>query len=246
MGERAVEIRMPDGVADGFLYEPDGGGKRPAVMHLPDIGGVRPAHQQMAKRLSAEGYVVLLPNVFYRAGRSPLWDSPFKMGEERTMKRLGELSASLPPDAMVKDIPAYIDFLQTQPTVSGGMVGAVGHCYTGAMALRAAAARPDKIGGAVSFHGGALVTDAPNSPHTVLPKVKGQLYFGHAQDDPYMPKEAIEKLDKALAAWGGRFESETYQGAHHGWTVPDSPVYNKPQAEHAYTKMIELFRAAIA
>ena len=245
MGERAVEIAMPDGVADGFLYEPDGGGKRAAVVHLPDIGGVRPAHQQMAKRLSTEGYVVLWPNVFYRAGKSPLWDFPLKMGEDRTMKRLGELSASLPPEAMVKDIPVYVDFLRKQPSVNGGVIGAVGHCYTGAMALRGAAAQPDGIGGAVSFHGGALATDAPNSPHTVLPKVKARLYFGHAQDDPYMPKEAIERLDKALAAWGGKYESETYQGAHHGWTVPDSAVYNKPQAERAYAKMLDLFRAVL-
>jgi carboxymethylenebutenolidase len=245
MSEKAVEIGMPDGVADGFLYEPDGGGKHPAVMHLPDIGGVRPAHQQMANRLSGEGYVVLLPNVFYRAGKSPLWDFPFKMGEDRTMKRLGELAASLPPDAMVKDIPAYIEFLQKQPSVSGAMMGAVGHCFTGAMALRGAASRPDRIGAAASFHGGSLVTDAANSPHKVVPQVKGRLYFGHAEGDPYMPKEAIEKLDQALAAWGGKYESETYQGAHHGWTVPDSPVYHKPQAERAYAKMTEMFRAAV-
>jgi carboxymethylenebutenolidase len=245
MSEKAVEIRMPDGVADGFLYEPDGIGKHPAVMHLPDIGGVRPAHQQMAKRLSDEGYVVLLPNVFYRSGKSPLWDFPFKMGEERTMKRLGELAASLPPDAMVKDMPAYIEFLQKQRSVSGAMMGAVGHCFTGAMALRATAARPDKIGAAASFHGGGLVTDAPNSPHTVLPKVRGRLYFGHADGDPYMPKEAIEKLERGLAEWGGKYESETYEGAHHGWTVPDSPVYNQPQAERAYGKLVELFRAAL-
>lgn len=245
MSEKAVEMRMPDGEADAFLYEPDDGRKHPGVMHLPDIGGVRPAHQQMAKRLSGEGYVVLLPNVFYRAGKSPLWDFPFKMGEERTMKRLGELAASLPADAMVKDIPAYIGFLEKQPSVSGAMIGAVGHCFTGAMALRAAAARPDKIGAAASFHGGALVTDAPNSPHTVLPNVKARLYFGHAEGDPYMPREAIEQLDKALATWGGKYESETYEGAHHGWTVPDSPIYNKPQAERAYAKLVEMFRAAL-
>jgi carboxymethylenebutenolidase len=249
MIEKEVEIRMPDGTADGVLFQPEGNKKLPGVMHLPDIGGVRPAHREMAKRLAGEGYVVLLPNVFYRAGKSPVWEFPFKMGEERTMKRLGELAGTLPPANMVKDISAYIEFLEKQDSVSPASMGAVGYCFTGAMALRAAAARPDKIGGAASFHGGALYTDKPDSPHTVLPEVKARLYFGHADGDPYMPQEAIAKLDAALAAWstatGGKYESETYAGAHHGWTVPDSPVYNKEQAERAYGKLRELFKAAL-
>jgi carboxymethylenebutenolidase len=249
MIEKEVEIRMPDGTADGVLFQPEGNKKLPGVMHLPDIGGVRPAHREMAKRLAGEGYVVLLPNVFYRAGKSPVWEFPFKMGEERTMKRLGELAGTLPPENMVKDISAYIEFLEKQESVSPALMGAVGYCFTGAMALRAAAARPDKIGAAASFHGGALYTDKPDSPHTVLPKVIARLYFGHAEGDPYMPQEAIAKLDEALAAWskssGGKYESETYAGAHHGWTVPDSPVYNKEGAERAYGKLRELFKAAL-
>jgi carboxymethylenebutenolidase len=249
MTEKEVEIRMPDGTADGVLFQPEGDKKLPGVMHLPDIGGVRPAHREMAKRLAGEGYVVLLPNVFYRAGKSPVWEFPFKMGEERTMKRMGELASSLPPDNIVKDISAYVEFLEAQKSVSPALMGAVGYCFTGAMALRAAAARPEKIGAAASFHGGALFTDKPSSPHTVLPEVKARLYFGHAEGDPYMDQEAIAKLDAALAAWsttsGGKYESEVYIGAHHGWTVPDSPVYNKPEAERAYGKLRELFKVAL-
>jgi carboxymethylenebutenolidase len=138
-----------------------------------------------------------------------------------------------------------VNFLGKQEGVSGAMMGVVGYCFTGGMALRTAAARSDKIGAAASFHGGHLYTDAPTSPHTVLPRVKARLYFGHADGDPFMPKEAIDNLEKALAAWGGKYQSEIYPGAKHSWTVPDSPVYDQAQADRAFGKMTELFQAAL-
>jgi carboxymethylenebutenolidase len=113
------------------------------------------------------------------------------------------------------------------------------------MALRTAAVRPDQIAAAASFHGGGLYTDASTSPHALLPRVKARLYFGHATDDRSMPKEAIEKFDRALAVWGGRYESEIYDGARHGWTVPDNPSYNEPQAERAFGKLIDLFDSTL-
>ncbi len=118
----------------------------------------------------------------------------------------------------------------------------VGYCLTGAMALRAAAARPDAVCAAASFHGGGLCTDSPASPHLVLPRVKARLYFGHADQDKSMPAGAIAKFEAALAAWGGRYESETYTGALHSWTVPDSPVFDQPQAERAFQKLAETLK----
>jgi carboxymethylenebutenolidase len=120
-------------------------------------------------------------------------------------------------------------------------MGVVGFCFAGGVALRIAAARPDRIAAAASFHGGGLATDAPTSPHLLLPRIQARLYFGHATQDRGMPAAAIEKLDRALDAWGGRYESKVYEGAFHGWTVPDSPVYNQPQAERAFQKLTELF-----
>jgi carboxymethylenebutenolidase len=127
-----------------------------------------------------------------------------------------------------------------QPECSDAAIAVVGHCMTGAMALRTAAARPNKVGVAVSFHGGRLYTDSPESPHHVLPRVKSRLYFGHADKDGSMPREAIDKLDQALAAWGGRYESELYEGALHGWTSTDSQIYHPAQAERAFAKLLEL------
>ncbi len=245
MLEKEVEIRTADGTADAVLFQPQERGQWPGVIHLPDIMGVRPSHRQMAGRLASRGYTVLLVNVFYRTGKYPLWTFPLKMGDEQSMKRFAELAAPLSPEAMERDSSAYVDFLGRQESVARGPMGVVGYCFTGAMAMRAAAARPDRIAAIASFHGGRLFTDEPSSPHTLLPRIKARLYFAHAVEDHSMPKEAIEKLEKVLAAWNGRSESETYRDAHHGWTVPDSAAFNAPQADRALEKMAGLFQATL-
>lgn len=244
MTEHAVEVRTPDGAADGFLIQPQKEGRWPGVLYLTDIGGVRDANRGMASRLAGEGYAVLLPNIFYRNGKPPIFNFPFKIGDERFVKRMNEIRGPLTPEAMDRDVSAYVDFLAQQPSVSGQAFGAVGFCFSGQMALRAAAVRPDQIAAAASFHGGGLYTDAPASPHTLLPRVKASLYFGHGIEDRSMPQPAIEKLDRALASWGGKFESEVYQ-AHHGWTVPDNPAYNETQAERAYEKLTDLLNSTL-
>jgi carboxymethylenebutenolidase len=241
--EQDIEIRAASGTAEGILYLPAGerGRRWPGIVFLTDIGGIRTATHEMALRLAEEGYCVLSPNVFYRNARPPVFEFPRIIGEERTMKRIAELAAPLTPEAMEQDASCYLDFLAAEDSVSDGAMGVVGHCFTGAMALRFAAARPDRIAAAVSFHGGGLYTDAPTSPHLVLPRIKARLYIAHAIKDNSMPQEAIESLDQALAAWGGRYESEVYDGAYHGWTALDSPVYDEGQAERAFRKMTELF-----
>src|SRR5215472_13599488 len=206
--------------------------------------GIRDASWGMANRLAAEGYAVLLPNIFYRNGRPPIFHSPVKIGDERFKKRMNEIRGPLTAGAMDGDLSAYVDFLAKQTSVSGKAFGAVGFCFSGQMALRAAAARSDRIAAAASFHGGGLYTDSPTSPHTLLPRVKAYLYFAHSFVDRSMPQEAIEKLNRALAAWGGNYESQTYE-AHHGWTVPDNPAYNESQAELAYKKLTDLFNSIL-
>jgi len=160
------------------------------------------------------------------------------------MKRIAELSAPLTPEAMGRDASDDVEFMAAQDSVSEGRMGVVGHCITGGMALRVAAARPDRIAAAASFHGTKLFTDDPASPHLLLPRVRARLYFAYAVEDKTMPKEAIEKFDRALEAWGAsgnRYESEVYDGAFHGWTLLDRPVYNEAQADRAFKKLAELF-----
>jgi carboxymethylenebutenolidase len=250
MNEKEIDIRMADGVCDAVLYEAEDGKPRPGAVHLPDIGGIRPSHRQMARELAEAGYTVLLPNPFYRTSRTPVFDfKPDFGGDPRTMKRFGELAGPLTPEAMEADASGYVNYLAGLPSVSGAKMGVVGHCFTGAMALRAAAARPDRIGAIASFHGGRLFVDGPASPHLVLPRIPKdgpELYFGHAVKDSLMPQDAIDKFNAALKAWGGKCQSEVYAEALHGWTVPDpSPVYNKVQADRAFGKLTAVFAAML-
>ena len=241
MSEQAIEIRTADGTADGLLFRSAQGGTTPGVIMLPDVFGIRDATRALAQRIADQGYTVLLVNQYYRTGQAPLWDFKPNWAEERTAKRFGELTAKITPDAVERDARAYVDFLASQPNVGSGPFGVVGYCYTGGVALRMAAAQSERIRAAASFHGGGLCTDAPTSPHTVLPRVKARLYFAHAVQDRSMPEAAIARLDAALAAWGGKYQSEVYEGALHGWTQTDAAIYNEPQAERAFTKLAELF-----
>ncbi|HXW57304.1 MAG TPA: dienelactone hydrolase family protein [Candidatus Cybelea sp.] len=245
MIETAVDILTRDGTADGWLFEPHEEGRWPGVIHLTDIFGIRPASRDMAKRLAEQGYLVLEPNVFYRTRRPPVFDFPFKLGDERFMKRVGELTRSLTPEAIERDGRAYVDFLASHRSVAGEAFGVVGYCFTGAMALRLAAACPNRIAALASFHGGHLYADSPASPHKLLPRVRAQLYFAHGIEDRSMPKEAIEEFERALKAWGGQYVSEVYEGSRHGWTVPDNQAYDHAQAERAFHSLAGLFRRAL-
>jgi carboxymethylenebutenolidase len=242
MSESKVNVQTPDGIAEAYLYTPStGAGPWPAAMQLTDIMGIRGAFRAMAQRLADQGYVVLLPNVFYRGAKLPVLDFAPAFGDERTMKRLGELRGFLSHAQMGPDGAAFADYLLAQKMVRGTMVGVVGYCFTGSMAFRIAGAAPERIAAAASFHGGGLYTDQPDSPHLLLPKIRARLYFGHAIEDRGMTPEAIEKLETLLKSWPGRSESETYEGAHHGWTVPGrAGIYNEAQAERHYVKLFEL------
>jgi carboxymethylenebutenolidase len=237
--EEAIEIRTADGMADAYVYRPAAQGAA-GVLIVPDILGIRESSRTLAARLSEQGYVVLLPNVFYRTARGPTFTFKPNFAEERTQKRFMELTSPITPDAMNRDAAAYLDYLAAQPAMRTDAFAVVGYCFGGGHALRIAAWQPDRIAAAVSFHGGRLCTDSPNSPHRVLPSVKARLYFGHAVKDGSMPQEAIDKLDAALAAWGGKYESEIYDGALHGWTMSDHGSYNEAQAERAFRKLNEL------
>jgi carboxymethylenebutenolidase len=241
MIERKFEIAAAAGATDAILYAP-GNGSYPGLLFYTDIFGVRPANQGMARRIAEQGYAVMMPNVFYRYGKPPFADASFKWGEPDSMKIIHGLFGALTGAMMEKDAPLYVKALLERKEVSGSKIGVVGHCFTGAMALRTAAVVPDTVAAAASFHGGHLVTEVSDSPHSRVPQVKGELYFGHAVQDQSMPPDAIEKLNDTLKAWGGRYDSEVYEGALHGWTVPGRDVYNEKQAERAHGKLLDLLK----
>jgi carboxymethylenebutenolidase len=244
MPEQHIRIPMANGAqADAFLFTPennDSASSFPAILDYPDIKGVREASREMSQRVANEGYLVLSPNVFYRFGPPPVFDDvPWDFSNPATKQRFGELTSPLVGEAFAADARAYASALDSNGAAPGP-IGVIGHCFTGGLALRTAAALPDRIGVAVSFHGGGLYqADNPNSPHREIPKIKASLYFGHAKDDGSMPSEAIAKLEEDLKSWGGLYDSEVY-GAHHGWTVLDNPAYDQPEAERAHRKLVSL------
>jgi carboxymethylenebutenolidase len=245
MISQQVEIATSDGTVDALLARPDATEALPGVIQLTDGLGFRQAHVDLSNRIAERGYVVLTPNVFYRTTRPPAFEFEADFTSERTTNRFREITGPLTPEAMARDGSAYVDFLSAQQSVSLGPMGVVGFCFTGQFALRTAAARPDRIAAAASFHGGGLVTDTDRSPHLVLPRVKARLYLGHSDKDRSMPIEAIKKLEEALKAWGGTYQSEIYEGAVHGWMIPGGRMYHPEHGERGFMKLMELLDSAL-
>ena len=240
-----IEIKMQDGVSDSVFFHPEGEGSWPGILYLIDIGGIRDANRESAAQLAQQGFAVLMPNIFYRTGRAPLLPSIRSLDDDGRKKRMAELSGPLTPEAIERDCSTYIDALTSQSSTQKNMVGVAGYCFSGKMAMFAAAARPDKVAAVASFHGGGLYTDSPTSPHLALPRIKARLYFAHADQDRSMNEESIAKFEQALVRWGGKYGSETYKGAFHSWTSFDSPVYNPSAAERAFNKLIQFLQQTI-
>ena len=238
------KLEIPTINTQTLLLRPDRAAEFPGVVFLTDIWGIRPSNIGMARRLAEKGFAVLMPNVFHRYSR--IQPNGWKPDVENQIhKALQTLFGTLTAEQMVSDGKTYTDFLLAQTGVKPGKIGVVGYCFSGQMALRLAAAEPDRVAAAASLHGGFLVTDKPDSPHTVIPKVKARLYFGHAVEDGSATPKQIATLEETLRDWHGAFQSEMYEGAKHGWTVPDQPVYNELQAERAFEKLVELFDATL-
>ena len=253
--EENVAIKTPDGTCDAAFIHP-ASGSHPGVLIWPDAFGLRPAFRDMAKRLAAEGYSVLVPNPFYRVAKAPIFSdvSSFNFQNPEDRAKLGPLMGSVgAAGAAEKDAVAYIAFLDSQKQVNKSKkIGTQGYCMGGPLIVRTAATVPDRVGAAASFHGGGLVTDKPESPHLLAPKIKAHMYFGIAANDDKQQPEAKDKLKEAFAAAKVPAEIEVYAGCQHGWCVPDMPAqngiatYNKPEAERAWGKLMALYKAALS
>ena len=243
MIEKQVDVKTADGVEDCDLFYPAENGTWPAVIMYTDIGGRRDTFADMGRRLAAEGFVVLVPNPFYRLSRAPVYRD-FKFGTDATTARMGEVRKFVSPSGIESDAHALVGYLLALKQVNG-RIGTVGYCMGGGMAMRTAAAEPGKVLAAASFHGSQLASDAPDSPHTLAPKIKARMYFGFAIEDRTMPPEAVEKLKSALDAAGVKYEGELYAGARHGWCVKDHTVYHEHQAEHAWHHLGEFLKETL-
>ena len=239
MPNEQVTIRTRDGDCPSHVMIPAGGGPWPAVIFYMDAGGVRPAVLDMAQRLADAGYVVPLPDLFYRYGPyGPFVPKEVFAGDVRAI--LGPLMATTGNDKAADDTEALLAYLDTRNDVADRKGGAVGFCMGGGMALAAAGTYPDRFAAVANFHGGNLATDAPTSPHLFAPKLKAEVYVAAAENDGSYTREMAERLEKALAQAGLRYSTDTYPAAH-GWMMPDFPVYDHAGAERGWVEMLALF-----
>ena len=252
--ETTVEIKTPDGNCDAAFIHP-ATGARPAVILWPDAFGLRPSMREMARRLAAEGYSVLVPNPFYRVAKAPVFDNvaTFNFGDPAQRGKLGPLMGSIgAAGAAERDAAAFVAWLDAKPQVDRTKkMGTQGYCMGGPLVMRTMAAIPARLAAGASFHGGGLVTQTPESPHLLVPKMKGSLYIGIAVNDDTQQPDAKTKLREAFDAAKVPAEIEVYSQAQHGWCVSDmppaatGPIYNRPDADRAWTKLLALYKRTL-
>ena len=240
--ESDVTVTTPDGTADCYFVHPASGAAA-AVLVWPDIFGLRPAFRQMGKRLAESGYSVLVVNPFYRAKKAPTAPN----GAATPIADVRPLAQGLNETTHMADAKAFIAWLDKQPSVDKNKkVGTQGYCMGGPIAFRTAAAVPERVGAVASFHGGGLVNDTPNSPHLQASKTKAQFLIAIAENDDQRAPKDKEVMKETFAKAGLPAEIEVYAGAAHGWCPPDAGVYNEPQAEKAWTRLLALYGKALS
>jgi carboxymethylenebutenolidase len=245
--EHDVSVVTPDGSADAALFHPAGAGQWPAVLVWTDILGLRPVFRQLGRRLAAQGYVVLVPNPFYRVRPAPIVAASFDFSKPEDRAKVMPLAAALTPGGTVRDASAFIAFLDAQPqTKTSAKAGVQGYCMGGPLTFRTAAACADRIGAAVTCHGGNLVTDSPDSPHCLIPQMKATVYCAVADNDDKRDPTAKKTLKTSFAQAKLDARVEVYEGANHGWCVRGNAVYNEPAAERAWSALTALYKVSLA
>ena len=242
--ESDVVIKMADGNCDAALFHPAGTGLWAGAVIFADALGLRPAFREMGRQLAAEGFTVLVPNPYFRVRKAPVLSGPFDFAKPEDRAKLTELRVGLNPQSRMRDTATVIAFLDTVPQVNTKVkIGVSGYCMGGPYTMSAAAAMPDRVGAAGSFHGGGLVTDQPDSPHLLAAKIKAQYYFAvAANDDQREPNDKV-KLRNAFA--GKPATVVVYDGCQHGWCVSDGMVFNRAGAERAFAELVALYKKAL-
>lgn len=238
-------VTTQDGTCPIRLYTPEGEGPWPGVVMYPDAGGVRDTFYEMAAKLAGFGYVVLLPDVYYRSGEWEPVDMKTVFSDPKERQRLFAMMGTVTPMKMAIDAEAFFNYLADRPEVRGDRFGACGYCMGGRTSLVVAGRVPNRVAAAASFHGGGLATDNPESPHLMADQIQAAIYVAGAQNDGSFTPEQAEQLDKALTAAGVEHTIETYP-AEHGFAVPDNAPYDADAAERHWTAMRDFFGAKLA
>jgi len=246
MTQRDADITTPDGTMDVSLHTPAGDGPWPAVIMYPDAGGVRDTFHDMARRLAALGYAVLLPNFYYRLGGYEPFDMDTVFSEKSERERLMSMVMSVTEQDATRDTAAMLDFLADAPEIADGTkVGTTGYCMGGRLALTAAGRFPERVGAAASFHGGQIASTAPDSPHLLAGEMTATVVVAGAADDGSFDDEQFARLSEALTEADVDHTLETYPAAH-GFAVPDNPTYDEAAAESHWKALEDLYGATLA
>ena len=241
-----TEIQTADGTCPVHVFTPaTGEGPWPGAIIYMDALAIRPALFAMAQRLADAGYLVALPDLFYRSGPYEQIDAKAVFASGSVRQVIGPMMAATGAGPVTRDTAALIAWFDSRKDFAGGKLGVTGYCMGGKFALIAAAAFPERIGAAASFHGGGLATDEPDSPHLGAARIAAAVYIGWADNDASYPPEQAERMEQALSAAGVNHRSEFYPGALHGWTMTDFPIYDEPAAERHWRELVGLFDAAL-
>ena len=245
MATTKIELETEDGVCPAYVCDPGGKAPRPAVLFYMDGVGMRPSMVALAERLAAAGYYVLAPDLYWRLGKYEPLDPKTAFSDPA---KLAELRTKFFPIAnaanMMKDTKAFLAHFDSAP-VKKGKIGTTGYCMGGRLSITAAGTYPDRIAAAAAYHPGGLVTDAPDSPHLLAPKIKARLYIGRASDDANFTDAQKATLEAALNAAKVDYQLETYP-ARHGWVPSEMPVHDPAQAERHWKTLLDLFGRTIA
>jgi len=242
MIEETLDIATKDGAMESFICRPERGGPHPAIFFLMDAPGIREELRDMARRLATVGYAVVLPNLYYRAGRDTLYGPDVLEEGSAEHKRMRAVRTKMTIPPVMDDIAALLAFVDGKAWARSGAVGCHGYCMSGPYALAAAARFPDRIAAAASFYGTWLVSDAVESPHLSFARAKGELYIACAEHDHLAPLAMVETLRGHFAAAGSPGEIELYPGVHHGFAFPERKIYDKPAGERHWERLISLYR----
>jgi len=246
MPTKTLPIPTADGQADAFAACPDRGGRHPGVLLYPDAFGLRPELEEKARELAGHGYYVLVPNPYYRHGPAPVTGLPGHIGEEirpEVIARLMPLIEAHTTERVLRDADSYLGFLASRPEVSAGPVAVIGYCMGAALAVRTAAAHPDRVAAVAGFHPGFLVTGAPDSPHRLFPKLTAQVHLGLAEGD--MSPKSINELNQALDASGVDYTTEIYPGTIHGFTMSDTDAFNPSALRRHWDRLLPLLERTL-
>jgi carboxymethylenebutenolidase len=245
MSHEQLSVRTRDGDCPVHVFTPQGAGPWPAAIFYMDGLGIRQTLFDMGQRLADAGYVVLLPDLYYRAGPYEPLDPKAVFASNDVRAAIAPLYSTTGNRKAAQDTEAFLALIDSRTDVSGKKIGTTGYCMGGGMSLTAAGTYPDRIAAAASFHGGGLATDAEDSPHLLAPKIEARVYVAGADQDGSYPPEMAEKLDTALTDAKVDHRCEIYEGALHGWTMADFPIYNEPAAERHWRELLALFKAKL-